>query len=239
MRMEQDALAVSRGFSKNPIYTESCRCYETYRFYRLTDLRICTTFAARGPTRARARSTTRSVAARRDCWQELGREHCVNSFPRAHAREVAGQRGLRDSLRRGRSVELLGGGAAGAMGRFWHTIFLRVQVSSWGHGGLAAPVVQECRQLVGAAQACGVVGRRGHAHARMQKERIGFGTKSAYFWRQSGCTARIRKAWRWRGSAGSSTYSDAGVAVARERGITSSWECGVATFLTCSGRLSK
>lgn len=38
--MEQDALAVSRGFSKNPIYTESCRCYETYRFYNITDLQI-------------------------------------------------------------------------------------------------------------------------------------------------------------------------------------------------------
>lgn len=179
--------------------------------YRLTDL-----YDFRSPG---AHPRTREVYNTRRCGEAgllarvgAGALHrVVPTRARAHARGVAGRRG-----RRGRSVELLGGGAAGAMGRFWHTIFLRVQVSSWGHGGLAAPVVQECRQLVGAGRACGVVGRQGHAHARMQKERIGFGTKSAYFWRQSGCTARIRKAWRWRGSAGSSTYSDAGVAVARE-----------------------
>ena len=67
-------------------------------------------------------------------------------------------------------------------------------------------------------RSCWEAGPRARAHA---ESRIDFGTKSAYFWRQSGCTARIRKAWRWRGSAGSSTYSDAGLAVARERGITS------------------
>lgn len=58
MGMEQNALAVFTGFQKPYISPESYRCYETYRFYRLTDLRICTTFAAPGPTRARTRSTT-------------------------------------------------------------------------------------------------------------------------------------------------------------------------------------
>ena len=202
--MEQNALAVSRGFSKNPIYTESCRCYETYRFYRFTDLRICTTFAAPGPTRARARSTTRSVAARR--------ERCIISFPRARTREE--WRGGDTVVKRGgEACEIRCSGAG-----------LR---SCWGRGECVAPVVQECRQLVGALQACGVVGRRGHAHARMQKVKLTLEQKVLIFGANSGCTARIRKAWRWHGSAGSSAYSDVGVAVARERGITSSWECRV------------
>ena len=38
--MEQDALAVFTGFQKPYISPESYRCYETYRFYRFTDLRI-------------------------------------------------------------------------------------------------------------------------------------------------------------------------------------------------------
>lgn len=195
--MEQDALAVSRGFSKNPIYTESCRCYETYRFYRFTDLRICTTFAAPGPTRARARSTTRSVAARR--------ERCIKSFPRAHAREVAGRQACGESGRRACET-----GCGGAAGR-----------SCWGPGPSqlrgssgVLPVGWSSAGL----RSCWEAGPRARAHA----ESIDLMTKSAYFRRQSGCTARIRKAWRWRGSAGSSTYSDAGLAVARERGITSS-----------------
>lgn len=49
-------------------------------------------------------------------------------------------------------------------------------------------------------QSCWEAGPRARAHA---ESRIDFGTKSAYFWANSGCTARIRKAWRWRGSAGS------------------------------------
>lgn len=44
------------------------------------------TISAPGPTRARTRSTTQSVAAAQVC--------CVNSFPRAHARGEAGRRGL-------------------------------------------------------------------------------------------------------------------------------------------------
>lgn len=52
-------------------------------------------------------------------------------------------------------------------------------------------------------RSCWEAGPRARAHA----ESIDLGTKSAYFLRQSGCTARIRKAWRWRGNAGSSTHS--------------------------------
>lgn len=177
--MEQDALAVSRGFSKNPIYTESCRCYETYRFYRFTDLRICTTFAAPGPTRARARSTTRSVAATQEHWQELCRSA---ASIRSHARTCE---------------------------------------EGWGGGGLVCTCSSGVSPVgcSGAGlRSCWEAGPRARAHA---ESRIDFGTKSAYFWANSGCTARIRKAWRWRGSAGSSTHGDAGLAVARERGITS------------------
>lgn len=50
-------------------------------------------------------------------------------------------------------------------------------------GGACCTVVQKCCQLVAAMQVCGVVGRRGHAHARMQRS-IALMTKSAYFRRQ-------------------------------------------------------
>ena len=129
MRMEQDALAVSRGFSKNPIYTESCRCYETYRFYRFTDLRICTTFAAPGPTRARTRATTRSVAARR--------ERCVNSFPRAHAHEKVGAARPVRWAAAARACEVVGAGqvccisSSGVLPVGWGTAGLR---SCWEAG---------------------------------------------------------------------------------------------------------
>lgn len=157
--MEQDALAVSTGLQKPYISPEVYRCYRFYRFYRFTDLQALYDFSDFGPTRARMRATTRSVAAAQVC--------CIYSFPRAHAR-----------------------GGLGA-------------------GQACCTVVQECRQLVAAWRACGVVGRRGHAHARMQRS-IDFGTKSAYFRRQSGCTARIRKAWRWRGSEESPTRGSTG-----------------------------
>lgn len=71
----------SRVF-KNPIYPRKAAdvtkltdftTLQTYRF--LVDQ--SRTISAPGPTRARTRSTTRSVAARR--------ERCIESFPRAHA----------------------------------------------------------------------------------------------------------------------------------------------------------
>jgi hypothetical protein len=55
----------------------------------------------------------------------------------------------------------------------------------------------------------------------MQKVELVLEQKVLIFGANSGCAARIRKAWRWRGNAGSSTYSDAGLAVARERGVAS------------------
>lgn len=107
-----------------------------------------------------------------------------------------------------------------------------------GRGERAASVVQECCQLVGALQACGVVGRRGHAHARMQKVELTSEQKVLIF----GVNPAVRlgsvrpgggagvqgrrliatQAWRWRGSAGSSTHSG-----------------DVSHFLTAIGRLSK
>lgn len=176
--MEQDALAVSTGLQKPYISPEVHRCYETYRFYNITDLQALydfsvdqsRTISVPGPTRARTRATTRSIAAAQEC--------CIYSFPRAHTRGAAG-------------------------GSFVH-------------------VVQECCQLVAAAPACGVVGRLGHAHARMHKKLI-LEQKVPIFCIRPGGAAWNRKAWRWRGSAGSSTHGGG-------RSVN---------FLTGIGRLSK
>ena len=179
---------------KNPIYTRKFTEFtdftdfttlQTYRF--LVDR--SRTISAPGPTRARTRATTRSVAARR--------ERCINSFPRAHAR---GGRGGGVEVNRGAAARACG--VVGA-GRVWCVSSSGVSPVGWRAAGL---------------RSCWEAGPRARAHA---ESRIDFGTKSAYFWRQSGCTARIRKAWRWRGSAGSSTYSDAGLAVVQEHRVAS------------------
>lgn len=200
------------------------RNLQILQHYRLTDFwstRVVQ-FQSRGPP-AHARGLQHE-ALRRGGSTASSRSH-------ARAREE-GRGGGACEIRCGDTVVNRGGGACeircGGAG-------LR---SCRGRGECAASVVQKCCQLVGAPRVCGVVGRRGHAHARMQKERIDFGTKSAYFWRQSGCTARIRKAWRWRGSAGSSTYSDVGVTVARECRVVDS-QHHASHFLTGIGRLSK
>lgn len=75
--------------------------------------------------------------------------------PPARARAREGRGGDTVVSRGGGACEIRCGGTAGR--------------SCWGRGQVGCTVVQECRQLVGAGRACGVVGRRGHAHARMQK----------------------------------------------------------------------
>lgn len=177
---------------KNPIYTRKFTEFteftdfttlQTYRF--LVDR--SRTISVLGPTRARTRATTRSVAARR--------ERCINSFPRAHAHRSGGAaRPVRFVAARRR------GGVVGAKVGQLHSSS-GVSPVGWSGAGL---------------RSCWEAGPRARAHA---ESRIDFGTKSAYFWANSGCTAWIRKAWRWRGSVGSSTHSDAGVAVARECGV--------------------
>lgn len=144
---------------------------QTYGFVRLSQ--------PRGPTRARTRSTTRSVAARRGalhCRRAAGRERCINSFPRAHAHGKGGAAGLVRF-----TAAALGRSVVGAK-QVCCTSSSGVPPVGWSGAGL---------------RSCWEVGPRARAHA---ESRIDFGTKSAYFWRQSGCTARIRKAWRWRGS---------------------------------------
>lgn len=135
--MEQNALAVFTGSSKTPIYTEIYRCYETYRFYRFTDLQALYDFSDFWPTRARARSTTRSVAAAQERWQER-RRSAASCNSGALRRFVPTRARARSGGAAGREIGCGGAGLrscreagpAGAMGRFWHTIFLRVQVSS-------------------------------------------------------------------------------------------------------------
>lgn len=118
--------------------------------YRLTDLydfrspgahpRTRTVYNTKRCGEAGALRCRRAAALR--CGEVARRERCIYSFPRAHARGVAGAAG---------PVRLVAAARACCEAR------------------PVASVVQECRQLVGAGRACGVVGRRGHAHARMQK----------------------------------------------------------------------
>lgn len=139
-----------------------------------------------------------SVVAAQDC--------CINSFPRAHARGVAGAAGLVRFVAAAR--------ACGVVGARQERCTSSSRVPPVGRSGAGL-------------RSCWEAGPRARAHA---ESRIDFGTKSAYFWRQSGCTAWIRKAWRWRGSAGSPACGSEESSV---RSIAHS------TFLTASGRLSK
>ena len=84
---------------QNPIYPR--KSTDLTDFTDLTDLQTyrflvdrSRTISAPGPTRARARSTTRSVAARRGALARVVQERGVDSFPRAHARGGLGRRGL-------------------------------------------------------------------------------------------------------------------------------------------------
>lgn len=77
------------GVFKNPIYPR--KATDVTKLTDFTDLQTygflvdqSRTISAPGPTRARTRAITRSVAAAQVC--------CINSFPRAHVRGVAGRR---------------------------------------------------------------------------------------------------------------------------------------------------
>lgn len=110
------------GVFQKTLYTR--KVADVTKLTDFTDLqtyRRCTTSSAPGPTRARTRSTTRSVAAAQERWQELCRSTvAIRSHARTRTRRAGAAPACGVVGRRGR----------GSHGPFWHTIFLCVQVSS-------------------------------------------------------------------------------------------------------------
>ena len=159
------------------------RNLQILQIYRLTDL-----YDFRSPG---AHPRTRTVYNTKHC----GEAGALHQFvpTRARAREWRG--GDTVVSRGGGACEIRCGGAGLRScwgGRMCCTSSSGVLPVGWSAAGL---------------RSCWEAGPRARAHA---ESRIDFGTKSAYFWRQSGCTARIRKAWRWRGSAESPACGSAG-----------------------------
>lgn len=92
--MEQDALAVFTGPQKPYIHgkLQMLRNLQILQIYRLTDL-----YDFRSPgahPRTHAGYNTKRCGEAGGALAGVGRERCVMSFPRAHARGVAGRRGL-------------------------------------------------------------------------------------------------------------------------------------------------
>ena len=190
------------------------RNLQILQIYRLTDLydfrspgahpRACAVYNTKRCGEAGALRCRRAGACEMSV--VAGRERCVNSFPRAHAHEEVGAAGPVRFVAAARACGVVGAGRVCCISSSG------VSPVGWGAVGL---------------RSCWEAGPRARAHA---ESRIGFGTKSAYFWANSGCTARIRKAWRWRGSEESPARGSAG---SPARSIAR------AQFLTRIGRLSK